>query len=231
MKSGPKPRPAEDRFDEMVVKQDGGCWLWNGEKGVKRYGAFSLGQGLGTMASHRYSYLRYKGEIPDGLVVRHTCDVKNCCNPDHLILGTQQDNVRDAVERGRATGHGKATLNRRLKRRSGQRKLHRDEIQKIKDEYATGKFTQFDLASRWNVSQATISATIRGVHNCGTKDGVKRKRDTSNMKRKLSLDDYQKIRDMYATGQHTQTALALQFNCDQTYVSAIVNNKLRSNAT
>lgn len=228
MKTGPKARPAEDRFDEMVQKQEGGCWLWGGEKAVKRYGAFSLGQGLKTMSSHRYSYLRFKGEIPEGLVVRHTCDVKNCVNPDHLILGTNEDNVRDKVERGRATGHGKATLNRRLKRRSGQRKLHRDEIQKIKDEYATGKFTQFDLAYRWNVSQATISATIRGTHNCEQKEGGERKRNTSNMKRKLSLDDYQKIRDMYATGQHTQTALALQFGCDQTYISAIVNNKLRS---
>ena len=50
---------------------------------------------------HRYSYTIHKGDIPEGQVVRHTCDNPNCINPDHLILGTQKDNVKDMLERNR----------------------------------------------------------------------------------------------------------------------------------
>lgn len=50
---------------------------------------------------HRLVYQTHKGKIPEGQIVRHTCDVKNCINPDHLIIGTKKDNARDASERGR----------------------------------------------------------------------------------------------------------------------------------
>ena len=50
---------------------------------------------------HRIMYRKFKGEIPDGMVVRHTCDNRKCCNPDHLILGTHADNARDREERKR----------------------------------------------------------------------------------------------------------------------------------
>lgn len=50
---------------------------------------------------HRYSYRKNKGEIPPGLVVRHTCDNRKCMNPEHLILGTPADNVNDTKSRKR----------------------------------------------------------------------------------------------------------------------------------
>lgn len=64
---------------------------------------------------HRHAYRKFKGEIPDGMVVRHKCDNRLCCNPDHLEIGTQADNARDRVERGRGAygernGRAKLTL-------------------------------------------------------------------------------------------------------------------------
>jgi len=50
---------------------------------------------------HRYIYEQTYGKIPEGLVVRHKCDVRNCINPDHLELGTNWDNTQDMIKRNR----------------------------------------------------------------------------------------------------------------------------------
>ena len=218
MKPGPKARPPEERFDEMVVKTES-CWLWGGKDGVKRYGRFSLGQGVPGVAAHRYSYTRFKGEIPRGLVVRHKCDVMNCVNPDHLELGTNEDNVDDRNSRGRSTGHGKVRLDKK-KRRNGNRKLMRAEVAKIKEEYATGNFTMTQLAHRWSVSQATISASIRGVNNCSNGSGGHRR--SGNFRFKITPEQRQEIIDKYASGDFTQTQLAVEYGVTQTRVSGIV---------
>lgn len=51
--------------------------------------------------AHRYVYNFLCGEIPEGKYVLHKCDNRRCINPDHLFLGTQQDNVSDMVRKGR----------------------------------------------------------------------------------------------------------------------------------
>ena len=53
------------------------------------------------IAVHRYVYMDIHGELPSDIVVRHKCDNRACCNPDHLESGTRKDNARDMVERGR----------------------------------------------------------------------------------------------------------------------------------
>jgi hypothetical protein len=68
----------------------------------------------GTNAhAHRISWVMANGEIPDGLVVRHSCDVKHCVNPAHLSIGTQADNMADKVSRkrqARGAAHGRSKL-------------------------------------------------------------------------------------------------------------------------
>ena len=75
------------------------CWEWTACKTTRGYGFFKLN--YRNVHAHRVAYTLTKGEIPDGLVVRHTCDNRLCCNPDHLILGTQADNIADMHKRKR----------------------------------------------------------------------------------------------------------------------------------
>jgi hypothetical protein len=82
---------------EQRVAFGSGCWLWIGARHSMGYGKFD-----GEMA-HRYAWQLVNGPIPDGLVVRHRCDVPLCVRPEHLELGTRADNSRDMVERGRST--------------------------------------------------------------------------------------------------------------------------------
>lgn len=78
---------------------ESGCWEWNRYRMPCGYGRIRHG---GSMwLAHRLSYLAFNGDIPEGLVVRHKCDNKCCVNPEHLEVGTQKDNVQDAIKRGR----------------------------------------------------------------------------------------------------------------------------------
>lgn len=91
----------KNRFFLKVNFQKGGCWLWTGAaKDNGGYGQFPTKDG--ERRSNRIAYRLWVGPIPEGAVVRHKCDVGACCNPDHLELGTQAQNVADAWERGRA---------------------------------------------------------------------------------------------------------------------------------
>lgn len=75
-----------------------GCWIWNGSTYKNGYGWLKV---FGRVVSaHRYSYELHKGEIPKDMEILHSCDVKRCINPDHLISGTHAQNMKEASERG-----------------------------------------------------------------------------------------------------------------------------------
>lgn len=76
------------------------CWTRDGGTNDRGYGVFYLAGGR-RMFAHRASYVLTHGPIPDESVVRHRCDNPPCVNPSHLLIGTQGDNVQDAVDRGR----------------------------------------------------------------------------------------------------------------------------------
>lgn len=75
------------------------CWHWEGGRNSDGYGVVRLGRRL--VLAHRLAYALAYGS-PGRSIVRHTCDNPVCCNPAHLIAGTQAENVADMIERGRA---------------------------------------------------------------------------------------------------------------------------------
>jgi hypothetical protein len=81
---------------------ESGCWEWRGTRNVGGYGVFvAAALGIKRAMAHRIMYEHSIGPIPEGLILRHKCDNPPCVNPEHLIPGTQADNSRDMLERGR----------------------------------------------------------------------------------------------------------------------------------
>lgn len=99
----PLVRPTDDDIARFFayVRKGPNCWHWEGTR-VKGYGYFHLSdQGDRSFPAHRVAYAIAHGSCPAGLCVMHQCDVPHCVNPSHLRTGTQRDNMRDAMERGR----------------------------------------------------------------------------------------------------------------------------------
>lgn len=142
------------RFWKLVNRLgDDDCWLWIGEVGSHGYGRVHFGSNRkGTcvqILSHRFSYMLHNGEISEGMFVCHACDVRRCVNPKHLFLGTQEDNLRDAASKNRMP--------------SGEQKSHllQQEVDAIRERYASGGITQSELAAEYGVHQMTISRIVR----------------------------------------------------------------------
>jgi HNH endonuclease len=91
-------------MDRCIPEPNSGCWLWLplGRHNVYGY-AFFQGR---YYAAHRLSYAVFKGDVPADRDVCHTCDTPACINPDHLFLGTEQDNIRDMLAKGRSNRKG-----------------------------------------------------------------------------------------------------------------------------
>lgn len=96
----------DERFWSKVNKTET-CWLWTAGVNNKGYGRFRYfsdaeRHGLGCdLYAHRVAWLLTNGPIPDGMEVLHRCDTPRCVSPDHLFLGTQADNMRDASRKNR----------------------------------------------------------------------------------------------------------------------------------
>lgn len=120
-----------------------GCWLWLQSFGSHGYGNASTPRERVTTA-HRVSYEAFKGPIPIGMLVQHSCDNRWCVNPDHLSLGTDATNAIDKQIKGRAA-----------------KRLNVELVREIKRLYAEGA-TIRRLARMFNVSQRAIQAVTCG---------------------------------------------------------------------
>jgi len=136
----------EQRFAmQWMPEPNSGCWLWCGTLSNMGYGKmYAWGQ---TKASaHRVSYILHTGPIPEGLHVLHHCDVRSCVNPDHLFVGTPDDNSKDMMSKGRhRTRPNRGVANHNAK-------LTDDDVRIIKASAETGVV----LARQFNVTNHVI---------------------------------------------------------------------------
>jgi hypothetical protein len=154
-----------------VEKRENGCWEWQGSL-VHGYGQTRVGDKV--MGAHRLAYLLWNGEIPRGHVVRHNCDNTICCNPEHLAVGTHEDNNADIILRGRvnnAGGKWKGDHARRTGNPIGRPKGSKNLRPRIPIEtcheivrlYLAGGVTQKQLAERFNCDQTYVSLLVKAA--------------------------------------------------------------------
>ena len=143
-------------FDRLMRRVEfdtvGGCWLWSGATiGGAGYGNLPI-DGKATAAS-RASWMIFRGTIPAGMIVCHKCDIRLCCNPDHLFLGSHCENMADMVRKGRSGAlRGEA---------SGKARLTELQVVTIKRLLASGQ-SQRAIARTFGVSAGTVQAIADG---------------------------------------------------------------------
>lgn len=151
-----------------TIPELGRCWLWTAGVWGRGYGAFVF-RGS-QIKSHRLSYITEVGCIPKAIpFVLHTCDVRLCCNPGHLFLGTYASNAADMCSKDRhRTVTGDDHYSRRhpeiIKRGSqrGQSKLTEEQVADIRQRDYTKRGNRKETAKEFNVSVSTISQILRG---------------------------------------------------------------------
>lgn len=141
-----------DRFWSKVNKTEG-CWEWTAGKTKDGYGIFKV-HTKNLMRSHRYAWELECGPIPKGLCVLHKCDNRKCVNPNHLFLGTNEDNVKDREQKGRGVMPDQNGEN------NSMAKLTEEEIKNIRFRYENENITQKELGKIYNIDQSAVSIII-----------------------------------------------------------------------
>jgi DNA-binding transcriptional regulator YiaG len=143
------------------------CWVWIGRT-ARGYGSFYVGgPDRIQIRAHRFSYELSYGEFDSRLYVCHRCDVKNCVRPEHLFLGTQDDNMRDAAIKGRLPSGDKHAWNLRPETRArgerhGKHKLTEGDVREIRV-LSRGGMSQRKIAKIYGISFPSVQDIIHGV--------------------------------------------------------------------
>lgn len=130
-----------ERFRSKFVLMESGCHEWRSTLHRDGYGKFYMNGE--TIQGHRAAWILLIGEIPENSWVLHKCDNRKCVNPEHLYLGNAKQNAKDRTDRKRY----KVTTPFEV-------------IQTIRQEYATGEYSQQQLADKYGVKQSQVSRYI-----------------------------------------------------------------------
>ena len=160
IRQGATPLPVTSASSDAArflkyVDTSGNCWAWTGVQKRGGYGRFWVG--ARHVIATRFAWTLWNGPIPVGLNVCHHCDNPPCVRPSHLFLGTQLDNVRDCITKGRA--NQEARVRRGIQ--NGRSKLTEDQVREIRTRRARGE-TLRRLSLSFGVSMTAINNIEHG---------------------------------------------------------------------
>ena len=146
----------EEQFWGYVNTRDPDeCWDWTRGKDQAGYGIVLLNGRRDR--THRIAWSLTRGDIPAGLFVCHHCDRPSCCNPNHLFLGSNSENIEDARRKGRMSlppvNRGEDHYNTNMTN---------ELVMAARLKYATGKYTLRDIANEYKTSISMVHALVRG---------------------------------------------------------------------
>lgn len=144
--------PLKNRlFARLDIKGDNACWEWQGWRHPSGYG--QIGRGArqeGLVYTHVAAWeIEHAERVPSGMCIRHTCDNPPCCNPKHLVIGTQADNAHDMLSRRRHS-FGDAHSS----------KLSESDVATIRELLFSGA-TQQSVANQFRVSRSMVGKIAR----------------------------------------------------------------------
>jgi transcriptional regulator with XRE-family HTH domain len=205
------------RFESKFEKA-AGCWNWKSAT-VKGYGVLQLSSPRILVKAPRMSWLIYRGVIPEGLMVLHTCDNPLCVNPDHLFVGSAADNTRDARSKGRLRGNVNA---------SGQKpgeahpmaKLSLTKMLEVRRLAQRKEMSQQKIAKLYGISQQQVSKIVRGVRWVPDAENLEKVIEKLAAVEAQKDDTAETIKDMLSRG-FTQREIAEHTGVSQQKVSAI----------
>lgn len=135
------------RFWKKVKKSKADdCWPWTAAKTEHGYGRFGLKKK--SWVAPRLAWIISNGRVPKDKFVLHSCDNPPCCNPAHLFIGTQKDNMRDAIKKGRWTP-------------KHARKLNPSQVLRIRRLYKNTELTQDEIGLLYGVSAGAIHSIVK----------------------------------------------------------------------
>lgn len=124
-----------------------GCRVWTGYSTQDGYGRMRVNGHM--QMTHRVAYELAYGQVPDGLMICHRCDVRSCCNPHHLFTGTNAENMVDMVAKGRQSSGANRP----------DAKLDRAKVGAMRAGRAQGKTIRL-LAAEFGVGKSTVEQVV-----------------------------------------------------------------------
>lgn len=151
--------------NRIEIREEGGCWFWIGRLSDNGYGEVHKnywGKYYKVSRAHQLSYIIFRGDYNRNLMILHSCNNRNCVNPNHLRVGTAKDNMDDRSKVGSFNSHFNSVewkLN--PKNVKGEdvatSKLTEKQVLEIKELLDKGIVFQKEIAEEYNVHQVTVS--------------------------------------------------------------------------